>query len=310
MPDFTPAALAVFSQHHGHATVAMLQRAGVGRSRRRRLLDEHLIEPAHRGVYRLAGTSETLASRCAALSLAYPAGFITGPTAGRLTGLRRMGTAEVIHLAVRHGSNIGPIDGVRVRQTTIIERSHIQMRADGIRIASAPRLAFDLAVDLSELDHASAVEQILAEHRCTLATLGAVGRKLVHPGRPGSSQFLHTLGQRISGGPLESHPEVVLSRALRSRGVPVVAQVTDLRLPNGRRIRLDLAVPDIKWGIEIDAHGEHFLLEGGTNDRRRDRGCHLIGWQIERVTPLDLADLDGLCDELVALFEARRRAAA
>lgn len=310
MSDLTPAALAVFARHHGLATGPMLQRAGVGRTRRRRLIEAELIEVIHRCVYRLAGTPDSLESRCVALCLAHPSGFITGPTGGRLTGLRRMGTDARLHFSVPHGSNIGPIDGVVLRQTTVIEASHVQQRGDGIRLASPPRLAFDLAADLAELDHASAVEQLLAERRCTLATLGVIGRRLVHPGRPGSSQFLHTMSQRISGGPLESHPEVRLAQALRARGVPVVAQLTGLRLPDGRRIRLDLAVAEIRWGIEIDVHGEHFLLEGGTNDRRRDRGCHLIGWQIERVTPLDLADLDSICDELVELYEARRRAAA
>lgn len=310
MNDLTPAALAAFAEHHGLATAAMLQRAGVGRTKRRRLLEAELLEHVLRSVYRLAGAPDTLESRCVALCLAHPQGFITGPTGGRLIGLRRMGNDPAVHFSVPHGSNIGPIDGVVLRQTTIIDRSHVQVRSDGIRMASAPRLAFDLAGDLSELDHASVVEQILHEKRCTVATLGAIGRRLVHPGRRGSNLFVHTLAQRIHGGPLESHPEVVLARQLRDRGIPVVAQLTGLVLADGSRIRLDLAVPEVRWGIEIDGHGSHFALEGGTSDRRRDRQCHRIGWQIERVTPLDLADLSTLVDELVELYEARCRLAA
>ena len=72
------------------------------------------------------------------------------------------------------------------------------------------------------------------------------------------------------------------------------------------------AVPAIRWGVEIDLHPDHLLLEGTTRDKRRDRQCHLIGWQIERVTSLDLVDPDGLAAELLALYLARlavRRAA-
>ena len=55
MNDLTPAALAVFACTHGMATGTMLQRAGVSRNRRGRLLEEGLLEQAHERVYRLAG---------------------------------------------------------------------------------------------------------------------------------------------------------------------------------------------------------------------------------------------------------------
>lgn len=310
MNDLTPAALAVFAGHHGVATGPMLQRAGVSKNRRRRLLADGLLIPEYRRVARLAGSPVTLESRSAALCLEHPQGFITGPPAGRLVGLRRMGQVDDLHYSVPHGSNIGPIEGVVLRQTTRIAGYHVQRRADGIVVASAPRLGFDLAADLTEVDHASVIEQILHERRCTLATLGRIGRELAHPGRRGSLLFLRTLATRLSGGPRESHPEVRLAKALQARGVPVVSQLDRLQLPNGRSIRIDLAVPQIRWAIEIDVHGDHCLLEGGTNDRRRDRQCHRIGWQVERVTALDLADFDTLCDELVALYEYRLRAVA
>jgi hypothetical protein len=305
MNDLTPVALAVFAQHHGVATGLMLQRAGISRNRRRRLVAAGLLVHEHRRVYRLAGSPITLESRCAALCLEHPQGFITGPTGGRLSGLRRMGVPGDIHFSVPHGSNIGPIDGVHLRQSTRVPPRHVVHRRDGIVIASASRLAFDLAADLTEIDHASVVEQLLKERRCTMAALGQIGRELAHPARRGSMLFLKTIATRLGGGPLESHPEVVLGKALQRRGIPVVAQLQKLALPNGRHVRIDLAVPAIKWAIEIDVHGDHFGLEGGTNDRRRDRQCHQIGWQVERVTVLDLADLDALCDELVALYEQR-----
>ena len=49
----------------------------------------------------------------------------------------------------------------------------------------------------------------------------------------------------------------------------------------------------------------HFQLAGGTNDRRRDRRSHVVGWQVERVSPLDLTDVDGVCDELAELYRRR-----
>ena len=97
---------------------------------------------------------------------------------------------------------------------------------------------------------------------------------------------------------------------MRAHGVPVVPQLARLRLPNGANIRIDLAVPAVRWAIEIDVHPDHLLLEGTTRDKRRDRQCHLIGWQVERVTEIDLVDFPGLVDELVALYGARLAALA
>jgi hypothetical protein len=68
----------------------------------------------------------------------------------------------------------------------------------------------------------------------------------------------------------ESHYEVVLGEALRARGIPVVPQVADLQLPNGKRIRIDLAVPQPAVGHRDRCSSGSLLLEGSTKDKRRD----------------------------------------
>lgn len=61
----------------------------------------------------------------------------------------------------------------------------------------------------------------------------------------------------------------------------------------------------MKWGVEIDIHPDHLLLDGTSRDKRRDRDCHRVGWQVERVTELDLIDLAGICDDLAELYQTR-----
>jgi hypothetical protein len=323
------AALSSMHDNTGMITVEQLDKCGISRRLRQHLVSIGALVAVHRGVYRIASQPLTLEARCAALSLFLPDGYVTGPTGGKLFILRRMPTlmtkpatqgptkhakqgavnhvreksVEIIHYAVPHGSRIF-IPGVQIRQTTIIEPTDVFERGDGIRLASPWRLAFDLAADLEALDHQSVVEQILERKLCTMVTLAHTARRLAHPNRPGSREFVTTLASRIPGGPLESHAEVVVAMALRDRGLPIVAQTTWLKLPNGRRVRLDISVPDVRWGVEVDIHPDHFLLFG-TADRRRDRQCHQIGWQVDHVTAIDMLDVDAMIDELVANYQAR-----
>ena len=309
MIDLTPKAFAILRRQHGHASVRQLDDAGVARNARRRLIEGQELISVYRSVLRISSAPLTFESRCVALCLAHSAGFITGPSGGKLISLRRMPAWEPIHLCVLHGTHLFD-DNVVLRQSRKVSPLDVVRMSSGILVASGPRLAFDLARDLSPLDHASVVEQLIQRKMCTMGTLGATARRLCHPTRPGSRTFALTLISRGERPAAESHPEIVLAEALRAKGVPVQPQFRDLDLPDGSRVRLDLAVPTARWGIEIDVHPDHLLLDGTTNDKRRDRKCHRIGWQIERVTEIDLLDLPGLIDELVELYTIRARSAA
>ncbi len=305
MPTLSPAAFEWLRRHHGIITTEVMQRFEVSPRTIRTLVATGLLIREERGVHRIATAPVTLESRCVVLCASRPDGFITGPTGGRLNVVRRMPKDDRLHFAVPHGQSFDR-RGVVVRCSTVIEDVDVRERVDGIRVASACRLAFDLAADLGALDHASVVEQLLHEKRCSIDALVATAHRLARTSRPGSRQFLTTLANRLPGGPLESHREVELGQAMQARGIPVEAQATWLDLPNGRRARLDLSVPSIRWGIEIDVHPDHLLLEGGTRDRRRDRQAHQLGWQIDRVTALDLLVMSDLLEELTQIYVARR----
>jgi hypothetical protein len=302
---FTEEAMTLFAAHHGMATGSMLAVAGLSRRARQFAVADGLLDVLYERVFHLGSAPMTLEARCAALCLAYPHGYITGPTGGRLMNLRRMPREDLVHFAVTHGAHIGPFEGVQLRQSTKIEMAHVVKRADGIRVASPSRLAFDLARDLRPLDHRSVVEQLLKERKTSVQALTRIGRLLVHPARPGSALFVATMLSRVDRGVAESHPEVVVADGLRRRGVPVELQVRHLALPNGKRIRLDMAVPSVRWAVEVDVHPDHLLVDGTTKDKQRDRWCHRIDWQVERVTELDLIDVEVLCDELADLYRAR-----
>ncbi len=94
---------------------------------------------------------------------------------------------------------------------------------------------------------------------------------------------------------------------LHRRGVPVERQTRLVRGSGGRLARIDLAVPDIRWRIELDLRPEHRSIEGHAGDARRDRDLHLVEWQIEPVSEIDMLDPSVISTELTELCHARRR---
>ena len=309
MSDLTPAAQRWLAEHHGVITTSQLRGADVGRKTQLRLLDRGVLVNVHKGVFIVSSAPRTLHQRCAALCAAHPAGFVTGPTAGSFLGLRRMPANSSIHFSIRHGAKVSPERGVRFRQTTVLRAFDRHVRADGITIASGARLAFDLAANLRALDHLSVLNQLLHERRTDLDELARMGRRLAHPARRGSTTFMRNLTQ-LGAVPLESHPEVILAAALRRRNIPIEHQSILANLPDGRTARIDLAVPAIRWGIELDIHPEHLTVDRNAGDARRNRQVHMVGWQIEPVTAADMSNVEHLADELATLYHLRRRSVA
>jgi len=305
MATFPSATLALLHSQVGHITTSQLAENGIGRAARQRLVAAGVLERPYKSVYRLPTKRPTLEKRLIALSLAHPAGFITGPSAGGYLGLRRMPKVSSLHLCLPHGARIEIPVGVKLRQSTKMDETDRRTLPNGMIVASWPRLVVDLAADLSPRSLASVMDQVLALGHATRKDMDEAARRLCHPGRVGSELFLRTLMDGAGRKPVDSDGELHVLRGLHERGVPVEAQHSKLRLPNGRWVRIDLAVPAVRWAVEVDLHPGHLGLHGTTNDKQRDRQLHMIDWQVERLTALDLFDLPAVLDELAELYHRR-----
>jgi hypothetical protein len=211
--DLTPAGSRWLAEHHGVVTTAVLRSTGVSRATTDRLVRAGVLRVAHKGVYVLTATKSTLEQRCAVLSAAHPAGFITGPTAGTLYDLRRMPRTASLHLACRHGVHLPREIGVKFRQTRAIAPDDRRCRPDGIIVARPARVAFDLAIDRSPLDHLSVLHQLVERRLVTYSELATIGQRLCHPARPGSGRFVKSLNKLKGTAPADSHPRGHLGRS-------------------------------------------------------------------------------------------------
>jgi very-short-patch-repair endonuclease len=188
----------------------------------------------------------------------------------------------------------------------------IAERDDGIRVTSRARTAFDLARWLGPDDLLSVIEQAAHDGHVSDDQFLAVAADWLSPRRPWARSFLRALDRRLPGGPAESHPEVRVADALRHAGVRGLVRQHRVQLPDHGEARFDLAIPELRWAIEVDLHPRHRETLGAASDAHRDRAAAAAGWITTRITAEQYSGrFNETIAEIVSLhFELRLRVAS
>ena len=106
-------------------------------------------------------------------------------------------------------------------------------------------------------------------------------------------------------------PRCRVADALRNAGVRGLVRQFRTELPGYGGARFDLAVPELRWAIEIDLHPVHRDLMGITSDRRRYDAAAAIGWSTSRIDDDAYAyRFNETIAELAAIHTRRRFRAA
>lgn len=292
------------ARRHGIVTLEELTNDAFTSNAARWQLDQGVLIPVHRGVYRLATSPDTFESRCVAACLAVPFAVITGVAAARLWHFRHVWRPEMPHVLVSHDCT--PITkGVLLRRSNVIDTTDAVERNDGITVASPPRAWFDCARDVDDERFERLTEWVLDNHT-TLPTLWRMTRRMQSKGRPGLGRVNRVMSRRSDWQkPAGSGLELRVLRALEDRGIELVRQFP-LTLASGQTIHPDGADPAIKWALEVDHVSWHAGRLESQRDKVRDRGLRRLGWQTDRVTDHELDDdFDATIDELVEIHRLR-----
>lgn len=111
--------------------------------------------------------------------------------------------------------------------------------------------------------------------------LDARGRQ----GRAGMSRLAELLAERPSSGRApESEFERMLLRLLERLPGPRPVPQCEVRLPNGRVARLDVAYPAHKLDVEADSYTYHASRTDWAFDHTRNAALVAMGWRILPVT--------------------------
>jgi very-short-patch-repair endonuclease len=303
---FSTDALHHFAGHHGIASTNQLLAAGMSRHSIRILLDHGNLDSPIKGVYRLPAVPLDELARCAAVCAAHPEAAVSGPTAGRIWGLRRIPRDRRVHILAPPASHPSHERWVVPYRTCAFHPDDFVHRSDGIVLTSRPRTALDLARVLSASDLLSVIEQVMHDGPHTSDEMRRVAVDWISPQRRWLYTYLRLLDRRLGGGSAESHCEVVVGDRLARAKVANLARQFWIDLPGYGPARFDLAVPELRWAVEVDVHPTHRETRGRAGDSWRDRSAAELGWQVERVDPDQYERLDETIERLVDSYQSRR----
>jgi hypothetical protein len=295
------------STHHGTIDVDVLRRLGVSTTRIRRLVTGGVLQRILDGVYRFTGAPVDPLAREVATSSRKIGMLVSGPNAARHWGLRRVGNDGLVHALAPPASHPSVESWLRPFRTSAISERDIVERDDGIRLTSPPRTALDLMRYLPPEDVLSVVDQLEHTGMCSASTMLAVALPVATPGRPWARAFVELLEGRLGGAPPESHWESRVVGELLQRGHRDIEPQYWLDVPGFGRIRMDVAIPALRWGLEIDGHHRHFSESGAARDRERDLACDGVGWVVQRVATMTLdRAFDATMDRIDQSIRRRR----
>lgn len=296
MTDLTESAHSFLAGQHGVASLAQLLESGLTARQIEHLVQRGALINLCRAAYRSPSIRPTERTWCAAVCLAHDGVVIGGPTAGRLWGFRRMAADRRVHAIAPLGQRSPIGSNIVLHRTELIRPGDVVERDDGIRVLDRARTAIDLARFLRGDDLVSVIEQAIAQtpqhwhHRFEVPASWARHR-------PWVQTYLAALRQRISGPGAESHAEVRVGVALSRSGVEGLVRQHSIELPDHGPARFDLAVPPLRWAVEIDVFPTHAEPAGALDDARRDRAAAQIGWRVTRVSA---SDYEHRFDETIA----------
>ncbi len=305
MPHLTVSAHALLARQHGVITPAQLVAAGLRPSAIDRLVVVGALAPAVRGTYRSPSAPQGELSRCAALCLAHPDLVISGPTAGRHWGFRRLPVDWRIHAIAPPASHPCIEAWVQVYRTAAIHPRDVIELGDGRRVTSRPRTVLDLSRSESDLTIRSLIEQARNDGRHSIDEMIDVAFDWQSRRRPWLRRYLAQVAAGLPGGAAESHPELVVGERLVAGGVVGLRRQYRLTLPGRPNARFDLAVPSLRWAIEVDLFPTHREVDGAQRDRDRDAAAALLGWTTTRLGPEHFGTaLDQTIADLVGRYHA------
>jgi hypothetical protein len=200
-----------------------------------------------------------------------------------------------------------PLAGAIVHRVSSMPPADVVV-VDGIPVTNIARTLCDLGAVVSMDDVERALDDAL-RRGCSQRWIDETLARLDRPGPSGTGTLRRVLDLNDRRGALPgSWLERVLERVLSHPELAGLVRQHEIRRADGSLIaRPDLALPDVRLGIEFHSDQWHFGPRRGRRDRKRDLAAARVGWQLAYLDASDLADAEAAVAAIVDVVRERRR---
>jgi hypothetical protein len=239
----------------------------------------------HRGVWRVAGSPETDRQQLLGLALALD----SVATARSTLALHDVpGFTLTYPVLLRVGSshpsrNLGELaEHVTLRRTNFLPDHHVTV-VDGIPSTTLARALCDASATLGVVALSKTVDNCKRLELISYEQLAECREDVRARGRRRTTYLDQILQDRIAGWVVgESPPEDVVRKWLQEEGYEPVAQ--HWIVANGRRRRLDVALPADRIAIEYQGIAAHSTATAVVDDSEKITDLQLAMWFVVLVT--------------------------
>ena len=291
------------ADHDGVVTATIARSMGMDWEREQHLVDRGVLDRPAPGVLRATASPPTWWQRVRIAAWAPGDSIVSHGAAARIHGLDGFDRYDDVDVLCRKGWWPECPPGTRTHFT----RGHPELDVDTIRDVRV--LSVGATLTLFSPVHglgptARALDSALrAGHE--LDDLRAVARRWRRRGRPGPATLLMLLDERDGKTLPASWFERLAARLLVSAGYSVVVE-HPIHTDDGRLLaRLDLAIPQLRIGVECQSWAWHATPEAQHRDARRRGMLRRLGWEIVDVWWRDLRHPDRVLAELHHLVQRR-----
>jgi hypothetical protein len=283
-------------------TQRQLQTLGYSRAAIHYLVKSRVLTPVYRGVYSILPGPLSDDRRMLAACLAARGAVVSHQSAAAHWRLRRAPRGS-LDLTVRAPQQVR-LAGIRTHRVLSLDDEDVVHYPNGLHVTTPARTLFDLAAIVSADVLASAAQDALNRRLCSPWSIVDVGERMMRQGRPGTVAFRALVASRDAALPaFGSDAELILAGALEAAGMPPMTRQFEVALPDGFTIRLDLAVPADRFGVEVDDPEWHATAAALQRDHGRDLMLRAERWDIVRVTTDDVYQrLRSTAASLVAIY--------
>lgn len=272
-----------------------------------RLVAAGAVEPlASGGLVLFAFGRPSWLQRVTGAVLDHPGTVASHTTSARLDRTDGFDTFDDIELSLPRPRTLR-IPGVTVHRVTQLDRCDI-VDIGPIAATNRARTLCDLGATVEPLMVERALDHA-ARRGSSLRWIRATAERLHGPGRPGTGDLIRALDELERRGRVrDSWFEKLVELCLDDPALGKVVAQYELRDADGRHVaRFDLAIPEVKLGIEAHSREHHFGKEAEASDEHRDQDAGELEWDVMYLGYAAVQSPRTVQRRVRARVEARRR---